>query len=244
MINDLTLLSGADIPFFAAQVAIHQPTLKEIGMIGEDVFYAGCGVLSFSKDNLSPEDRINLEQISDFEILMSMLAGRDIATMQNRIHATMVLSLMFPDYEISLSLEEITLKKEDEIRSINSTNFEKFKEILSAMFCLGEKSNESNYNPGGKKAQEIAEKLKKRKQILAEQKGESEKVSILSRFASILAVGQKQNLYDVLGYTVYQIFDQYDRFELKEMNDIHLKAQLAGARDLQEVDNWRKDLHP
>lgn len=245
MINNLMLLAGVDIPFIEAQIAIHQPTLKEISMIGEESFYTGCGVLNFSKDNLSLEDRTNLEPLSNFEILMSILSGNHMEIRQNKVCALMVLSLLFPRYEIKFSLKEITLQKEGEIRSINSENFERFKEILTAMFCLKGRGSEEHpeYNPGGKYAKEIADKIAKGRQKVAEQKGE-QKISILSLFASIVAVGQQQDLNEVLNYTVYQLFDQYDRFELKEANDMYFRAQLAGARDLKEIDNWRKNIHP
>ena len=39
--NELLLLSGSDIPFPEARVTIHQPTLKEIGYIGEKTFFIG-----------------------------------------------------------------------------------------------------------------------------------------------------------------------------------------------------------
>ena len=65
MLNELLLLSGNDIPFVEAEVAVHQPILKEIAYIGEENFYSGCGVLNFSKDNLSEEDRINLRNKRD-----------------------------------------------------------------------------------------------------------------------------------------------------------------------------------
>lgn len=243
MNNPLILLSGADIPFLEAQMIMHQPTIKEISMIGESVFYTGCGILNFSKENLSLEDRVHLEHLSDFEVLMSLLQGNNIEIRKNKINATMVLSLIFPEYEIEFLKQGILLKKGDEIRSINSENFEKFKSNISAMFCLkGRQDDSQNYNPGGDKAREIAEKLKKRKQILADKAGESN-TSMLGRIASILAVGQNINLNSVLNYTVYQLFDQYDRFELKEANDMYFRAQLAGARDLKEIENWRKDLY-
>ena len=67
MLNDLLLLSGNDIPFPEAQIVIHNPKIKEIALIGEEDFYGGCGVLNFSKENLTEEDRINLANINDFE---------------------------------------------------------------------------------------------------------------------------------------------------------------------------------
>ena len=246
MINDLMLLAGIDIPFPEAQLFIHQPTLKEIGIIGEEMFFSGCGILNFSKqENLSLEDRNSLANMSDFEVLMALMTMNYSEELkQSKICAIAVLSLLFPEHEIHFQTEAIVLKKEDEIRSINSENFEDFKEILTAMFCLrGRGEEDSSYRPGGRAAEAIAEKLKQRKQLLAEQKG-GEKVSVLNRFASILAVGQRQNINEILGYTVYQLYDQFDRFELKDTNDIHFRAQLAGARDLEKIDNWRKDLHP
>lgn len=242
MVNDLMLLSGIDIPFPQAQIAIHQPTIKEIGLIGEESFYSGCGALNFSKNSLSSEDRIALKDFTDFEILMSMINNRSLNTQQTRIDILMILTLLFPDYQIKISQQEISLIKEGESHLINSGNFEEFKKILTAMFCLKGKGSETEYNPSGDKAREIIEKLNKRKQKLAEQNGD-QKVSVLNRFASILAIGQKQDLNEILDYTVYQLFDQFDRFTLKEQFDIHLKAQLAGARDLGEIEDWKKDLH-
>jgi hypothetical protein len=241
--NDLMLMAGVDIPFPGAQVSIHQPSIKEIGLIGEESFYSGCGTLNFSKNSLSLEDRIALKDYTDFEILMSMINNKSFNTQQNRIDMMMILTLIFPEYQIHLKQNEIDLIKEGESHLINSGNFEEFKKILTAMFCLKGKGNETEYNPSGNKAREIIEKLNKRKQKLAEQNGD-QKVSVLNRFASILAVGQKQDLNEILDYTVYQLFDQFDRFTLKEQFDIHLKAQLAGARDLGEIEDWKKDLHP
>ena len=241
--NDLMLFSGIDIPFPEAQITIHQPSIKEIALIGEESFYSGCGTLNFSKNSLSSEDRLALKDYTDFEILMSMMNNKGFNTQQNRIDMLMVLTLIFPEYQIKLTQSEIVFIKEDESHLINSENFEEFKKILTAMFCLKGKGNDTDYNPSGQKAREIIDKLNKRKQKLAEQNGD-QKVSVLNRFASILAIGQKQDLNEILDYTVYQLFDQFDRFSLKEQFDVHLKAQLAGARDLGEIEDWKKDLHP
>lgn len=246
MLNDLLLLSGNDIPFFEAEITIHAPTIKEIAYISEKTFYEGCGVLTFSKDNLSEKDRVSLGNITNFEVLMSIIRDNSFPfAIEYRTNATAVLSLMFPEYEINFNKNEILLIKKDEVHSINSKNFEKFKEILTAMFCLKGRGEDAelNYNPGGKLAKGIADKLYKRRQIVAEQKGE-QKMAVLSRYVSILAVGQRKDMNDLLNYTVYQLFDEYDRFELKEQFDAHFRAQLAGARDLKDVDNWRKDIHP
>ena len=244
MLNELLLLSGNDIPFIEAGVTIHQPTLKEIAYIGEDNFYSGCGILNFSKDNLKEEDRISLNNKTNFEILMSMIMdNRHPELRKNKIYVEMLLGLIFPSYLIKIYPHAIYLQNEGEINSINSENFEKFKEILTTIFCLKGRGESQDYNPGGELAKKIADKLRQRHQKLAEFQSE-QKMAILSRYVSILAVGEQKNINDLMNYTVYQLFDEFDRFELKEQFDLYIRAQLAGARDLKEVDNWKKDIHP
>ena len=110
------------------------------------------------------------------------------------------------------------------------------------MFCL-KRGGSDDFNPNGDLSKKIADKLKQRQKKLAEQKSGSQKVAILSRYVSILAVGQKKDMNSLLGYTVFQLFDEYRRFELKLQADIYLKATLAGAKDLKEVEDWMKDIH-
>ena len=38
--NELLLLTKNDIPFISAELTIHHPSLQEIGLIGEDVFFS------------------------------------------------------------------------------------------------------------------------------------------------------------------------------------------------------------
>ena len=100
------------------------------------------------------------------------------------------------------------------------------------------------YNPAGDLSRKIAEKLKERQRILAKQKGEKQgKIAIFSRYISILAVGQQKDINSLMQYTVYQLFDEYQRFELKMQSDWYLQARLAGAKDLKEVEDWMKDIH-
>jgi hypothetical protein len=246
IIDELLLMSGNDIPFPEAQLIIHNPTLKEIGLIGEETFFTGCGVLTFSRDNLTEEDRINSMSLSEIEILLMMMNNQEAssAMQKNRVSTLVVLTLLFPEYKITLANQAIVLHKDEQDFFIDKNNFHIFKEILEKMFCLkGRSSTDPGYNPGGKLAQEIADKLKQRQKILAEQQGE-QKISILSRYASILAIGLQLDLNDVLQYNIFQLYDQFNRYELFEQFDIYIRAQLAGASGMKEVENWKTDIHP
>jgi hypothetical protein len=247
MINDTLLLSGKDIPFIEAQVTVHPPTIEEIGYIGDEAFLVGCELLNFSKNVLSVQDKINLESQSNFEVFMSIMKDkRTPAIQKNRASALMVLTLIFPDYGIGIGQDKISLNKEgEEPHFIDSKNYEKFQEILVAMFCLkDQKSNPDNYNPQGDRARQIAEKLQKGRQKVAEAKGEQKKINIFNRYVSILAVGEHKDINELMKYTVYQLYDELERFELNEAFKLYVQQKLAGAKDVEEVDNWMKDIHP
>jgi len=99
-INGLALECGIELPFPQAGVSIYQPTLKEISFLGEDDFYLGCEMLTFTKKKLTLEGKKVLERFSNFEIIMTILKQQDSAAKKNSICFFEVLSLMFPQYEI------------------------------------------------------------------------------------------------------------------------------------------------
>lgn len=243
MVNDLLLLSGNDIPFIEGQITIHQPTIKEIAYIGEEAFYTGCELLNFSKDILPEEDKINLESRTNFDILIAILGEQNAVMQRNRNCVEMLLALMFPLYSIKFSQTAIEFSRDgEETHYITNDNFEPFKKILNEMFSFKDKSSSVELNPKGEMAKRIAEKLKKRHQKLAENKGDK-KIDIISRYVSILAVGQQQDMNSFLNYTVYQLFDEFERYQLKVAYDVYLQAKMAGAKDLKDVDDWMKDIH-
>ena len=242
MDNELLLLSGNDIPFIEAQVTIHQPTIKEIAYIGEEVFFTGCELINFSKNILPEQDKVNLEDKTNFDILIAILRERNAVMQRNRNCVEMVLALIFPWYTIDITSEAIVLEKEEERHLINNDNFETFKTIFNMMFSFS-KDESRDYNPSGEVAKRIAEKLKQRHQKLAELKEGKQKIDILSRYVSILAVGEHKDMNSLLNLSVYQLFDEFERFKLKMSYDIYFQAKMAGAKDLKEVEDWMKDIH-
>lgn len=245
MMNELLLLSGNDIPFPEAQVTIHQPRIYEIAYIGEEAFYTGCGFLDFSKKILDDKDKVRLSNYTDFNILMSIMISKDSSVKHNIENALLVLSLLFPLYEIGVRADAIVLKQNDKEYLITEKNFDAFKKILQSIFSLGNKNNESDYNPSDSMAKRIAEKFKKRQEQLkklANEKSDSKKFDILSRYVSILAVGAEKDINSLMNYTVYQLYNEFQRFQLKVQWDAYLQARMAGAQDLDEVDNWMIDL--
>lgn len=248
MIQYLVFQTGVDIPFPAGKLVIHQPTIKEIAYIGEQNFYMGCEVLRFSKNSLSLEDKNNLVNQSDFDIIMSIMKEKsNPSTQKSAINALTLLSLMFPAYEIHLQENRIVFIKDNngtiEEGFLDNQNYSDFKQILVPMFCL-QNLVEQEYNPSGELSSKIAEKLRKRKQKLQQEKEQSKQsFSIFDRYISIIAVGLGKDKRNLMQYTVYQLMDEFDRMQAKINFDMTMKAKLAGAKDVKDVMNWMDDLH-
>ena len=242
MNNELLLMSGADIPFISAQVNIHQPTIYEISLIGEESFFSGCQFLNFNKDMIDAKDNLDLTQMSDFEVFMSIMQSSEGSIIKNNV--LMVLTLIFPTYRILLE-DELILLEDSKMVRINNTNYDEFKDILVSMFNLNENEDgaNGNYNPIDNRASKIAEKLRKAKAKKAKKNGD-ERIAILSRYVSILAVGEHKDINALMRYTVFQLNDEFKRFQMKQSFDIYMQAKMAGATGLDEVDHWMDKIHP
>ena len=237
-INSLLLQTGGDVPFPAAGVTIHTPRFVEIALIGEKEFLIGCHFLNFNKNTLEEKDKIGLEDKSDFEIFMMIMNSSERTL--HKINAIMVLALLFPQYEIKIQKDKILLQKDNFSSSINKQNYNIFKDILCQLFCLGDSEKGDNeYNPADALAARIAEKIKKGKE-----KRNKKNTEIYSNYISILSVGLRKDKNELSNYTIYQIRDEFQRYILKENYDNYIKAKLAGAQDLEEVENWMDDIHP
>ena len=238
-IDELSLQCGNDIPFPQAQITIHQPSIKEIGYIGEENFHIGSHFLVFDRNHLTEEDKIRLANKSDFEIFMSAMNSSDKA--KHKTNAIMVLALLFPNYKIKIEHNQILLHLENFSSSINEQNFDSFEEILNQIFCLN--IQVGDFNPADALAAKIAEKIKKGQQKRAKKNENLTNISIYSKYISILSIGLKKDKNILNKYTIYQLRDEFERFQLKENYDVYVQAKLAGAQNLEEVKNWMDDLH-
>jgi len=238
-LDETLLLSGNDIPFEKARLIIHNPSIKEIGMYGEEIFHIGSQFLIFSKNRLPEKDQKELMKVSDFDIFISIMNSPEKA--EHKTNAKKVLNILFPGAEVKIRQNQILITNENTASSIDRQNFADFKDIITQMFCLNENSV-AKYNPQDSFAKRIADKLAKRQEKLAKGKNRDGKgVCIYNQFVSILSVGLHIDLNDVLNYTVYQIRYMMKRFVMKQDFDMYVKSKLAGATDLDEVENWMED---
>ena len=169
----------------------------------------------------------------------------DEAAKANVVLLELMFSLLFPDYQLMImpSLLVLTKVQDDKKEQciINNDNFEQFRKIINQMFCL-DQFKASDYNPANKAAQKIANKLRQRHKKLSKKQGDEHKsIDILGRYISILNVGNHNTISELMEYTVYQLFSEFQIFLKKYQYQLWVKSNLAGAQNLEDVDSWLND---
>ena len=248
VIPRLMLDTGVDIPFPAAQVSISQPLVKDISRLGEESNFL-IGANALTKNYKAIQDNFDLSQLSNFEILMTMIMQKDANTQKIKENIKQLLYLIFPNYQILMTPRSIILIDEEKKNfMIDANNFDAFADIVYDMFCLKEFHNEQgdDYNPAGDRARALIEKFRKKKEFLAKLKRERGEdtalMSILERYISILAVGERKDKNELANYTVFQLVDEFKRFQLKETFDFTFQAKMAGAQKIKDAKDWMGDL--
>lgn len=247
MIERSALITKIDIPFPEAKLIMHQPSYKQIAYIGEENFLIGCQFLTFSKSMLKNKDKKDLEKFSDFQILMKIIQEDNIEVQKKKVCMELVLLLLFPQCSIAFSPISIIISLKDaqgniQHHLIDKGNFDSFKEKVQQIFCVKSFLQQSmhQYNPGGPQAAALVQKFKKRHQKLAKMKQQSDKksFSIFEQYILVLAVGEQKDINSLTQYSLYQLLREFRRFKVKYNFDLYFDARLAGAQNLEDVQNW------
>jgi hypothetical protein len=236
----LALMTGIDIPVPELQFAIHQPTIKEISMIGEKDFFIGAQTLCLNK-SLYIQDETLLSQTTNFQIFMTMMQNKESVITKECV--LRVLQLIIPNAQVLFTPRAVMLNLGDHSVNIDESNFETLQAILKDIFCLKESGQEA-FNPANEEAKKIAEKLMRGRQRVAAQKAKEGGDSIFTQYLSILTVGlESMGLKDLMDLTVFQLYDLVERYMLYSNWDLDVRQRLAGGKPDSEPDNWMKPIH-
>ena len=92
----LALMTGIDIPVPVCQLAIHQPSIREISMIGEKDFFIAAQCLCLNK-TMYIEDESLLKDTSNFQIFMTVMSEKSEA--EKKENVSKLLNVLFPNYK-------------------------------------------------------------------------------------------------------------------------------------------------
>lgn len=237
----LALMTGSDIPIPECQLTMHQPSIKEISYVGEDDFFKGVQTLCLNKSMFVQEGKTVPENITNFYIFMTIVGEKQTADKAEAVKQ--VLALVFPQYKIMFSPRSIIFQKDEGTYLVDENNFEQLQVALREVFCSKSgPMDQQAFNPANQKAKEIAEKLMRGRQRVAEQNG-SANASVFSQYLSTLSIGLHIPVGELEKYTMFQLFDSMERYLLYINWDIDIRSRLAGAKPDGKPDNWMKNIH-
>lgn len=238
----LGLMTGIDIPIPEIQMVMHQPTIKEISLIGEEDFFTGLQFLSI-KASAWGELSEEIGQLSNFQLFIQLLFDQRMAEKKEVVLE--VLRLLFPKNNPQLTPGSILLNQEGTTFIIDESNFQALQDMLDRVFSL-EGTDKVSYNPSNAKAAEIAKKLQRGREKVAAQKAKENggSGSMLSQYLSVLTVGLgSMSLNDLMNLTLYQLQDLIKRYSLYLSWDIDLRARVFGGGSDSPVEDWMKSIH-
>ena len=237
----LSLMCGTDYPVPECQLVIHQPSIKEISFIGEQDFFTGIQCLCLNK-TMFVKDETDLSNVNNFQIFMTIMSEKEAADKKAAVQQ--VCTLLFPKYKVMFTPRSVLISGEGQTTQIDENNFEYLQTALSTICCMKTgPMDQTTFNPGNAKAREIAEKLMRGRQRVAEQKGQSN-TSIFSQYLSILTVGLgSMSLQDMMNLTIFQLYDLVERYMLYINWDMDVRCRLAGGKPETQPDNWMKNIH-
>ena len=236
----LALATGVEIPIPELELMFHQPSVREISMIGENVFFTGLQVICIDK-TMYIEDEQLLAQTNNFQLFIGFMTEPQAADKKEAV--IQVLTLLLPQAKVTFTPRSMLINFSERNVIIDEGNFHYLQQLIKDMFCI-KKSDADTFNPANKKAAEIAKKLMKGRQRVAQQKAHENGGSVFGRYLSVLTVGLgSMRLQDCYELTMYQLYDLMERYTLYINWDIDIRSRMAGAKGDKPIEDWMKNIH-
>ena len=240
-------ITGCDIVIPELNILIAQPTVQTILQYGEDNFFEIINFLVQLKTLLKNVEKENPDMnfLSEFHFLLNMYHG-DPGLRQSM---DQFFELLFPLYKVIITENSIDFKtiEDNKIKSrVTPFNFESLQNIIQQLFLpYSLQNSDTNYNPGSEKAARIAEKLKKGRQKISEQRQETDS-SLLGTYVSILTIGLSIDMKILMQYTPFQLYDVFMRYMAKSAVDKYLKivtVPFADTSGVEAPEDWTNNLY-
>lgn len=244
------VLCGLPITVPMANVAVSQPRVRDICAYGEDKFLSDVTLLVHLERFVSEVKEGNdlLGALSDFHVLMVILEEDN--TVKSSLEG--LFGLIFPDYHWKIETGCIQFKVDEHgpnVGQVNPMNFENLQGVLKLLFLPSVKgAEEPEYNPVNDRANEIAEKLRRGREIRQNlnKKDGSGSGSLYATYVSCLSVGLPMDMNVLLDCTPFQLNDMFVRYTRKGEFDLFQRVSTMPMMDtskLEPPDSWMGDIY-
>lgn len=258
-IDDLNLLAGGAIPF--GPLKVYQPTLKEINNIGFSEFCRITNLLTISEEELLlfyDKNKITDGETNPLQYLISQSLKSPVFFFEVQLSFfTYTKEEIYLDpkkkcFKFFLPMsKELPTKKIVEIKDwfyLNDENFPQFQSIIRAInFTKEEEDHEINSDDKKmvEKFKEARKKLKlaKAKERLKKTSSQENEISFSDMISSICCAGLGYTLFNIWDLTIYQLYNLFKRYQMRENFNIDLQMLLAGADSKKvKLQPWMKKI--
>lgn len=261
--DKLKRIAGVDVPIPELQIALHQPTLKEIALVGEENFFRviqlfnSCDPERFKEimtDGLEGQElamqkhKIRTEYSNEWQIFCFQVSQSQLL----EVSLKMFLMLLLPDIKNITFLQnpliiQLTFNGEKQAVLLNERNFGIFKDTITFLFdTSSEDDKKEELNPIGEQAERIAAKMReaaeKRRKMNDTGNEEKEDSSALGTMASILATSDGLSINEVLELTFPQLIIQMNRTTLLKSYQTQITMGAFGGLKSEDIVQWQKTL--
>lgn len=248
LFQGICLQSGIDIELKQYGVKLHQPTILEIALFGEEEFFYSLRLFfggslkkirsSLADSMIGEEEKELILNLSDAKILKIAYE-----VVQSESHSiTGFFRLAFPEFELLVKHEYLFLVRRDNpfILILNEEFLDNLKEIWNEIYCVPVLLKEKvELKPVSEKAKKIAEKIAKSREN--ESSLEPEKLSSVFGYymSKLSTISKTISIKDSVNLTVYQLLDQFSQNLALLEHETGVAAAIAGSKG--EIKDWLKD---
>ena len=255
-VEELLLMTGGEILLEDPLVKIQQPTIKQIALKGESEFFRSMSIFYIGPEPLvefinqletleEDEKEILLKTITAYDNLLFVMQAStaDGTDKYEVVKLTQsAFDLLTPEYRFNFDPQKqemslISLKDSHSI-VVDGELFMKIKSVAEQIFLLDKFFGGSQKEELSPAAQKIADKIAESERKIKEMNGEKEEGSYFARILSIM--GMHGDLDYLSNLTVYQLHNQFERFNLFTNYNQNMRALLAGATNVELVDWYKK----
>jgi hypothetical protein len=234
--SEITLKFQLDLPVYVEGIGNFKPlNIKKIAEIGEEKYNTLLSSLMFSKENLQSDE--GLEEVTDIQVLY-MFVNHD-----EQFRSTFFEAIETHFDSKPLLHEEgfIYFGQLDETTILEDSKMEYIQRLIRLSNFLKEQEKDE-YEAGNERAKKFMEKLRKKKEKLANVK--KDQITLQSM---ISAVGWKSNsFFDVHKLNIYQLNDAFHRLGTIDNYHYTLTGIYSGAVDGSKIKlpdiNWANNI--
>lgn len=246
VLQPFDLLGGGPIPYDDL-CTLRPPTLDDIRRIGYDRYLQYLHLFALERESfleamgirelleaLSPEEQ---SRATLFPLLTAQPVLRDLLreALSFFLCETVVFDPTLGSYLLFRSGEDTPA------HILHAQNFDTVRYGILQLNCLSnQRATPKTFR--NRKAREIYEKIQRGKQAAQKKHTADDNLSLPNLIAAVSVYHPSYNLFNIWGLTVYQLYDQFSRLNLKFQLDITGTRWAAWGTEPFEFSLWFKDI--